>query len=194
MPEGQIGQQERFRPVVLVGGASARFGRDKLLEPIGDGGALLVDQPIGALREATDAPVSLVGACAPGVASRADGVIDDPYPGTGPTGGVLAALEAGPHDIIVLAGDLPGIDAATVRRLIDAANKYPDAWALIATTDRPHPTIGIYRQACVPALRAALESGRRSLERAIPEDRRALVEVSPGACVNVNRPDDLPQR
>jgi molybdopterin-guanine dinucleotide biosynthesis protein A len=177
-------------PVVLVGGASARFGRDKLLEPMG-GGGLLVDRPIRALREATGAAVMLVGACDALVAARADGVIEDPYPGVGPIGGVLASIEYAHGDVVVLAGDLPGIDADSVRLLLAAAAGNPEAWAVVARTDRVQPAIGVYRVACVDSLQAAMASGRRSLGRAVPEERRVEVEIPAGAARNVNRVEDL---
>ena len=39
---------ERITPIVLVGGKSRRFCRDKLIEPIGD--SVLVALPINVLR------------------------------------------------------------------------------------------------------------------------------------------------
>ena len=44
---------EEIQPIVLVGGSSRRFGRDKLREPVaGPDGSVgwLVDRPIAALR------------------------------------------------------------------------------------------------------------------------------------------------
>ncbi len=81
-----------IQPIVLVGGSSRRFGRDKLREPLG--GGWLVDRPIAALREVFGGHVRLVGACHPEVARRGDGVIPDSHPGTGPVGGIVSALEA----------------------------------------------------------------------------------------------------
>ena len=53
-----------IQPVVLVGGKSRRFGRDKLREPIGESRAeWLVDRPIRALREVFGARVAVVGEC-----------------------------------------------------------------------------------------------------------------------------------
>ena len=40
------------------------------------------------------------------VAARADLHLPDRYPGVGPAGGILAALEQSPGDVFVLAGDL----------------------------------------------------------------------------------------
>lgn len=178
-------------PVVLVGGSSRRFGRDKLLEPVGNSSALLVDQPIQALREALGAPVAVVGACQPSVASHADYVIDDPYPGVGPIGGVLAALEYAKRDIFVLAGDLPAIDAQTVRTITDHAAQHQGAWAVVARTDMLHPTIGIYRPSCTELLKRLIDSRKLALRLAIPDPHRLEVAIEPHTAVNVNRPEDL---
>ncbi len=178
-------------PVVLVGGRSTRFGRDKLLEPINDGNALLVDQSIKALRDALRVPVAVVGACNPDVALRADFVIDDPYPGVGPMGGVLAALEYAQQDVFVLAGDLPAIDASTVRTIVDAATTHPGAWAVIARTNTLHPTIGIYRPACISQLQRLIGERKLPLRNAISEAHRIEVVIEPHCAMNVNRPADL---
>jgi molybdopterin-guanine dinucleotide biosynthesis protein A len=152
---------------------------------------LLVDQPIRALREALGGAVAVVGACHPNVASRADFEIDDPYPGIGPIGGVLASLEHASRDVFVLAGDLPAIDAVTVRTIIKHAANCPDAWAVIARTDRLHPTIGLYRPGCTNLLRQQIAAGRLALRHAIPHAHRLEVAIEPGAAANVNRPEDV---
>lgn len=178
-------------PVVLVGGRSRRFGRDKLLEPIANSDNLLVDQPIRALREAFESAVAVVGDCHPKVAARADFVIDDPYPGVGPIGGVLAALKHARQDIFVLSGDLPHIDAHTVRSITTKAADHPSAWAVIARTEVLHPTIGIYRHECTDLLLDHVTAGRLALRNAIPRDHRLEVNIDPLTATNVNRPCDF---
>ena len=80
------------QPIVLVGGKSRRFGRDKLREPWGSDGRVLVQYPIEALRGVFGRRVKLVGACDPTVEQLADGVIADLHPGVGPMGGIVSAL------------------------------------------------------------------------------------------------------
>src|SRR5690606_32636942 len=128
-------EREPIQPVVLVGGRSRRFGRDKLREPVEDG--WLVDAPIRALRAVFGPVVAAVGACDPEVAARFDRVIEDRYPGAGPAGGVLSALQATGGAVFVLAGDLARITEREVRAVMAAAAGAPTAWAVMACGSRP---------------------------------------------------------
>lgn len=94
-----------LQPVVLVGGKSSRFWRDKLLEPLPDGQPL-VTHPINILRAIFGPRVALVGQCDPRVTAIGDRTIADPYPGVGPAGGIVAALESCKSAVFVHSGDL----------------------------------------------------------------------------------------
>lgn len=196
---------------MLVGGRSRRFGRDKLLEPLGPDGELLVDRPLTALRAVFGPRVAAVGACDPRVAARFDSLIADLDPPRGPLSGVAAALQrahmhALPSDhpaVFVLSGDLPNISAQAVHAIIDAAAHSPHAWAVLASaephqpappthTDPPiEPCIGLYRAAALPALLAALDAGQLALHAAIPAAKRQPVPLPHAVLANVNREVDL---
>ncbi len=178
-------------PVVLTGGRSTRYGRDKLREPLD--GRLLVDVALGALREVFGAPVGVAGDCHPEIAARADLVIPDREPGLGPIGGIVAALEhpLASEGVFVLAGDLSSIGAAEVRAIWAAAEHETDAWATLADSGRLEPCIGVYRSAALPTLRERLASGRRSLHDALPAERVRRVRVGAERVRNVNEPGDL---
>ena len=183
-----------IQPAVLAGGRSRRFGRDKLVEPLHD--ALLIDHPIRTLREVFGPRVGIVGECAPRVASRADMVIPDPYPGIGPIGGLLAALEYARGPVFLLAGDLAAITPETIRRILAVAaspgeEESVEPLAFIATTDHPQPCIGLYRPQAAEYLRRALSDERFALRHAIPAAHVRLVEVAAETARNINRPDDL---
>lgn len=180
---------ERLQPLVLVGGASLRFGRDKLREPVGSG--WLVDRPIAALRAVFGPCVAAVGECHESVAARADLVLPDRLPGIGPLGGIVSALEASDGGVFVLAGDLPAMTETTVRQVLDAAAAAPDAPAVLAQTSGVEPCIGIYRQAALPELRRAAADGRHAMHDAIRPLRCVLVAIPPGQALNANSPDEL---
>ena len=188
-----------IQPIVLVGGRSRRFGRDKLREPMPDDGrltdpqrpAMLVDRPIAALREVFGQRVAVVGECHEAIVSRADVVMADRYPGVGPIGGIVSALETHGGDVFVLPGDLPWITAEVVRAILDHAAERAGMAAVLARTARLEPCVGVYRQAALPMLQSHLASGRRSLHDAVDVDSLHTVTVDAAALVNVNTPDAL---
>jgi molybdenum cofactor guanylyltransferase len=188
----RISVHKGIQPVVLVGGRSSRFGRDKLREPIGGGGEerFLVDASIAALRAVFGLRVAVVGECDPAVAARADTRIDDRYPGVGPIGGILSALEATGADVFVLAGDLPCVTAAVVETVMRAAEAHQAAWAVLAESDRPEPCVGLYRRSAMEPLRMGMAAGGK-LAGLIPAERLGLAPVDPALVGNANTPGAL---
>ena len=177
-------------PVVLVGGKSVRFGRDKLREPWGDG--MLVERPIGVLREVFGTRVMLVGACDARVRALGDGEIADGYPGVGPMGGVVSVLEACGGAVFVLAGDMPEFSVERARELVRvAAGMRGDVEAVLCETDRLQVCAGIYEQRALARLRGAVDAGRYSLVRAMEGSGVARVRCEEREVRNVNTPGDV---
>lgn len=178
-------------PLVLTGGRSERFGRDKLREPCGDG--LLIDVPVRALRAVFAGPLALAGACDEEVSARGDLMIPDRTPGCGPIGGIVAALEhpLGADGVFVLAGDLACVTEAEVRAIVAAAEEDREAWAVLADSGELEPCVGVYRAAALEALVEQMARGRRSLHDALPASRVRRVPVDRAKLRNVNTPDDL---
>lgn len=183
-----------IQPIVLVGGKSTRFGRDKLRERLDDTGELLVQRPINALRAIFGTRVKLVGECHPTIVPLADGVIPDAHPGTGPIGGVVSALRASGSSVFVLAGDMPFVSASEVLRMAAVAESSNGWMAVLALTDRVHPCAGIYFQESLPILSGRLKRGEHRLDAALPAGAWVPVTVPPAFAANVNLPDDLCQR
>lgn len=202
--------------VVLVGGRSSRFGRDKLREPWpgSEGGEWLVDQPIGALRRAGALRVLAAGSCDPSVARRFDEQILDALADNGPLGGIVAALERlaltpSVDAVVILAGDLSHVRAETVLALQDAASadESLDAAVAVGQADPAapagqvsgpnagsplEPCVALYRRSALPPLRAALGAPRvPSLQSLLA--RLAIVRVIRPAeeLRNANRFEDL---
>lgn len=157
-----------IHPVVLIGGLSRRFGRDKLREPLASGG-LLVDRPLAALRAVFGRRVVGVGLAHAEVIGRVDQVLPDAWEGAGPAGGLLTVLDAFDAPVFLLSGDLPWITSASISAVVEAAAASPHADAVLAAsvgTDghrQPEPCIGIYRPCLRSRLRARLEAGNRRL-------------------------------
>ncbi len=182
----------KIQPIVLVGGKSRRFGRDKLVEPWGDSHRVLVDHPIAALRQVFGPRVKVVGQCDPAVASRADGVIKDGLPGIGPIGGIVSALAAWGGAVFVLAGDMPTFGASDVERIVRCWN--PDDCRTLAvlaeTPDGLHPCAGLYAVASLAVLQARIAEGQYRMTTALSHDAVMRVVCETASVVNVNAPED----
>lgn len=191
---------------VLTGGASTRMGRDKAFVEVD--GAAMVERALDALVAAGCAPLFVVGgdetrlrallAARPGRAERAGSAgrtpvavewIADRWPGEGPLGAILTALGRTLAPTVVVATDLPALDAPTVRALLDPAVSEVDV--VVASTGRPEPLCARWSPSSLPALQARFDAGERAVHRAIADLRSVEVPVDAAALRNVNRPDDL---
>lgn len=222
------------QPIVLVGGRSQRFGRDKLREPWAgsEGGPWLVDQSRRALeracagsRRGSVAPsigegvsptVWAVGQCDPEVAGRfarhlLDGTSEG-LSGAGPIAGIVAALRAASGPVVVLSGDLPMITAEAVAALLAAAERHPDADAVVATESdaagergpqaeirapfgpsiRLEPCVGVYRPSALRVFGSVPLDGKTPpLHRLLGELTTVAVPIDAILLRNVNRRDEL---
>ena len=104
-----------FDAIVLAGGSSRRLGRAKTIEQVG--GRPLLGRVTDAL---VDAQRVIVVGCADG-AGRADVVVCEDPPGSGPVAALAAGVAAVQAAVVLtLAGDLPFLTAAALRVLIGA--------------------------------------------------------------------------
>jgi len=191
-----------FSGAVLTGGASRRMGTDKAFVPVGPDAQPMVAVPASALVEAGAREVLAIGGDLDRLTALGLDARPDDHPGEGPLGGVLTALRLAAHDrVVVLACDLPAVDATTVGRVLDALAAAPAAPAAVApvaavavdpSDGRRHPLLAAYRRAAAEPLAAAFAAGERGLLRALAAV--AVVEVElpdPAAARNANRPEDL---
>jgi len=166
---------ERVGAIVLAGGRSSRFGRDKLAEPI-DGRPLL-DHAIEAVRALA---TGIVVVAAPGanlVVPPGVRVAHDPEAFEGPLAGLvagLAALDRAIERVVIVAGDMPTLEPAVLSRLIGGLGAAADV-ALLEVGGEPVPLPMAVRstEAAVVAERL-LASGERRL-RALPAALRSVV-------------------
>jgi molybdopterin-guanine dinucleotide biosynthesis protein A len=148
--------------IVLAGGRSSRFGRDKLAEPI-DGRPLL-DYPIIAVRALTDEIVVVAAPDADlAVADRVT-VVHDSRPFEGPLAALDAGLAASRADrVVVVGGDMPTLVPAVLGRLL--ASLRPDATAAILEVDGPRAILplALMREPAHAAVLRLLDAGERRL-------------------------------
>jgi len=171
--------------VVLAGGRSQRFGGvDKTRLPLG--GRTLLQRAIDTLAPVSSICLVVGGAPAAGVT-----VVPDRYPGAGPLGGVLTALEAiDSSHALILAADLPFISGSLLR---DVQRAGADAAA--AVVQHPDGRLALclsVRRDCAPAVHEMWSRGARrmrDLENLAP-CRRVVADATAahGALWNVNDP------
>lgn len=140
-----------FDAIVLAGGKGSRLGGVSKADLVVGGGRLL-DRVLAAASGARTRVV--VGAVA--VPDGVRRTLEEP-PGTGPAAGLaagLAALDDPAPWTLVLACDLPGVDAA-VPALLAALPADADGVCLASPDGRPQWLLGLYRS---DALRAAADA------------------------------------
>jgi molybdopterin-guanine dinucleotide biosynthesis protein A len=166
--------------VLLVGGASTRFGSPKAFAQID--GETLADRAWRLLGETCDERIA--------VGKRDDGlefpfdVLDDGTDVRAPIAGVIAGLRATTHDIaVVIPVDLPLLTTAALHELAAACRD--------VAMPPSGPLPGAYRRTALPALERALADERLALRAAISELDVAIVDLDAALLVNVNTPDDV---
>ena len=134
--------------VLLVGGASERFGSPKALAPFR--GETLAERGRRVLAEACD-EVLVVGKAVDGLPFP---VLDDGTASRAPIHGVIAGLRAARHDVVVaLPVDVPLVTAGLLREL-GAAGAVPSERI---------PLPGAYPRSLLPDLERRIRAGELSL-------------------------------
>lgn len=179
--------------LVLAGGQSRRMGQDKAaLRREGQSQLAYVVQLLESLVERVY------------VSARADQRDDversrfeqiiDRYENLGPVAGILSAMDEHPDvDWLVLACDLPNIDAATLSNLLKKRATDKPFSAYISSHDGlPEPLCAVYAPQSSAIVRRFVADGvhcpRKMLIRS---DTLLLEQPNPRSLENVNTPDDL---
>ena len=180
-----------IRVLVLAGGRSERMGEDKA-GLCYRGGETELER---LCRLGGDL------GCAVAVSLRPDSevevpasveVIPDRFAGLGSVGGILSAMMRDPNSAwLVLACDLPLLDAATLRRLIGARRAGCYATAVHVEGRRwPEPLCTIYEPRAYGRLLQLLSLGYACGTKLLINSRVATVEVPAAPLTNANTPEE----
>jgi molybdenum cofactor guanylyltransferase len=177
--------------VVLAGGLGRRLGGDKAIVELE--GRPLVLYPLETLHEVCDDVVVVAkrDTLLPPLAGVADLWIEPDEP-RHPLTGVSHALRlAVGRPVLVVAVDLPLLDAATLRSIMSVD---PGDAAVVAPRvhGRLMPLCALYTPAAMPGL-AAFEPDARASDVIASIGVREVEVEDPNAFYNVNRPEDLLQ-
>lgn len=179
--------------LVLAGGRSTRMGRDKA--SIEFQGRSQLERALALLRPlVSHAFVSVRADQQHDPLRAAHPQIVDAGGVDGPAAGIRAAQAARPDAAwLVVACDLPLLDAATLQHLIARRDPQHLATAFRSTRDGlPEPLCAIYEPASGPALEQFLATGRNCPRKFLIQSGTLLLDQpNPEALDNVNTPDEL---
>jgi molybdenum cofactor guanylyltransferase len=164
--------------VLLVGGASTRFGSDKALAIVD--GETLAERAWRLLGDACDERIA-VGKQEQELPFP---VLRDESDVRAPLVGIVTGLRAARHDVaVVIPVDMPRLTPAALRTLADACED--------AAVPPTGPLPGAYAKRSLPVLERALAAGRLRLRDALAELDVATVALAPQLLENVNTPGDV---
>ncbi|MGH3020070.1 MAG: molybdenum cofactor guanylyltransferase [Gaiellaceae bacterium] len=163
--------------VLLVGGASRRFGSPKALAVYE--GETLAERAHRALAEAFGR-VLVVGKSTDGVALPFP-VVDDGSDVRAPIVGVAAGLrQSGAEVCVVLPTDMPHVTPALLRSLATAVE------SVDAAVPQTGPLPGAYRRTALPVLERRIAAGALALHEALGGLDTRVVECDETLLVNIN--------
>jgi molybdenum cofactor guanylyltransferase len=177
-----VRDRDEITGVLLVGGASRRFGSPKALarfqgEVLGERAHRLLGEAFGR--------VLVVGKVSDDLGLPFE-VVDDGSEVRAPIVGLVAALRHAETDVcVVLPTDMPLVSADLLRRLADEVEGFD------AAVPQSGPLPGAYRKAALPALEQRVAAGELALYRALEELSVRVVETDDEELRNVNTPADL---
>ena len=185
---------EALRGLVLAGGRSRRFGRDKASEPFR--GAPLLRHVLNALAPVVaEAWVSVRPGQEQDPLRRELRLIPDGFPTVGPAAGILSAHQVFPASPwLVVACDLPLISTAVLARLVAHRDARHAAVAYRSPVDGlPEPLCAIYEPATLSRFLRLVEAGGSPSPRDFlaGSDPVLLDAERPEDFVNINTPEDL---
>ncbi len=202
----------RASGIVLAGGRSSRFGRDKLAEPLR--GVPLLHTAIRAMAAACDevlvvTPPSGLAVALPRDLPTPVRELPDPQAFAGPLVGLLAGAQGAEGDLIVVCGgDMPSIEPAVLRlmlrRMLAGPGRSGPYWAAQGVAlerngqAQPLPLV-LERGAATSAASDLVASGDRSLRAliaaldiaVIPEAQWRELDPDAASLRDVDLPGDL---
>jgi molybdenum cofactor guanylyltransferase len=166
--------------VLLVGGASARFGSPKALARLG--GETLAERAWRVLGDACGETLA-VGKAADALELPFP-VVDDGTDVRASLAGVVAGLRTASHDVaVVLPVDVPLVTADVLRALAVACRD--------AAVTQTGPLPAAFARSALPLLEAHLAAGELRLRDALAQLDAVVVQVDASLLANVNTPADL---
>jgi molybdopterin-guanine dinucleotide biosynthesis protein A len=163
---------------VLAGGGSTRFGRDKALAEVG--GTPMLGRMIELMRGFT-AKVRIVGPLEK-YADFGVEIVADRWPGEGPLGGIISALEDAPKSpaesnwSLILSCDMPFLTQEWLQFMANRAAKSSAQVVFPRSASGPEPLCACWQTDAAAKLRSGFERGVRKVTEGIAMLRAEVLD------------------
>jgi molybdenum cofactor guanylyltransferase len=147
--------------IILAGGKSIRFGHDKITEKIGD--TSLIEQVVSRIHPISR-EIIIVTANERAFTQLANhpkvSIVHDIVPGMGSLGGIYTGLiESKTHYNLVVAADMPFLNGALLRYMMNVAEGYD--MTLPHINKWYEPLHAIYSRNCIEPAKKLMDEGNR---------------------------------
>lgn len=187
--------------IVLAGGRSSRYGRDKLAEPIDD--RPLLHLAIDALAGVTSEVIVVAPPDVDPPLPAGPRLVHDETPYEGPLAGTMTGLVAAREPLVlVVGGDMPSLEPAVLALLVRALEASSADAALLEQRGRRQPLpLAIRTGAATALVRRLLAEGERRMGavselltvRVLGEGEWRALDPEARTLRDVDEPDDLPE-
>ncbi len=192
MAEEKVSVVDAVTGIILAGGKSIRYGRDKAFERIA--GETLIDRALrqvgslsgvqelmlvtseklaaglNYLKSAVQRGQGEISQCAPAIR-----IVCDQRPEQGPMGGIHAGLSAATCEYSVIVGcDMPFLNRGLLQYMFSLRSGYD--MVVPRVSGLPEPLHAIYSKSCLPAIETRLEAGKPMVYRLLEGVRVRFVE------------------
>jgi molybdopterin-guanine dinucleotide biosynthesis protein A len=181
--------------VILAGGRSSRYGKNKALEKIG--GIPLIERVVTTMQ-AIFRHLLLITNTPHEYAYLQLPMHKDLIKGLGPMGGVFTGLEVISEDAGFFVGcDMPCLSEKLIRHMVEIRNRFDVVVPRV--NGKIEALHALYRRRCAAAIRRKIDQGQYQIIRFFPELRVRYVDEDEirrfdprlKSFLNVNRPDEL---
>ena len=189
----------RCTGIILAGGWSKRFGRDKATV-VWDG-RRFIDHIAEALRSVCDETIAVIRPDQQALDWPVDRVVRDEMSlPEGPLRGMHAGLANAAHPAFIVACDSPLLQVTLLQLLIDQDNNAHDALVPI-WKGRPQSLHGLYHPQCAAIFHRALMAGESAPKKVLSQmnccllDKAIVQKADPSGLsfLNINRQEDFNQ-
>lgn len=177
MPVTPNVSRDRVTAAILAGGQSARFGSDKALALVPGTDTTFLERAV-VIGQSVAERVLIIGPERPGIATAAAQVVPDRFPGHGPVGGLVTALDViSTEYLVILSCDQPWVTDADVQLLLAGLAKNPaSTFADHERTFHPLPC-ALNVALCRSIVRTAFAEGARSLTSVLQQTSARMIRM-----------------